>query len=116
MHEGNLVRGKAPEQPCESHSMSQTVNAIAFKFYNADYALTQPEASASRKLGTTSKRTIALQHGVSAQICDDCSAANDASERMTARHVRRDEALYGQHAVMLLSKVLIKFSNITSVS
>src|SRR6516165_9262802 len=29
--------------------------------------------------------------------------------------VRRDKALYGQHAVMLLSKVLIKFS-ITSVS
>ena len=28
----------------------------------------------------------------------------------------RDKASYGQYAVMLLSKVLIKFSNITSVS
>ena len=32
---------------------------------------------------------------------------------MAAFHVRRDKASYGQYAVMLLSKVLIKFSNIT---
>src|SRR5215469_8166867 len=30
-------------------------------------------------------------------------------------HVRRDKASYGQHAVILLSKVFIQFSNITSV-
>ena len=35
---------------------------------------------------------------------------------LSAFHVRRDKASYGQYAVMLLSKVLIKFSNITSVS
>jgi hypothetical protein len=35
---------------------------------------------------------------------------------MSAIGVRRDKASYGQYAVMLLSKVLIEFSNITSVS
>jgi len=34
-------------------------------------------------------------------------------DRMTAFHVRRDKASYGQHAVILLSKALRKFSNIT---
>ena len=34
---------------------------------------------------------------------------------MTAYHVRRDKASYSQHAVILLSKVFIKFSNITFV-
>ena len=34
---------------------------------------------------------------------------------MTAYHVRRDKASYGQHAVILLSKVFIKFSGIAFV-
>ena len=37
------------------------------------------------------------------------------SGAISAFHVRRDKASYGQHAVILLSKAFIKFSNITFV-
>ena len=40
---------------------------------------------------------------------------SEGSRRMTANHVRRDKASYCQHAVILVSKVFIKFSNITFV-
>ena len=43
------------------------------------------------------------------------TASFRSSRRRSAIHVRRDKASYSQHAVILLSKVFIKFSSITFV-
>src|SRR5215469_4511996 len=85
-------------------------NGIQY-FRTAVAPLEQPPSTSLRKLAN--KPGASTGRSCTARSGGMIIATNLV--RMTAFHVRRDKASYGQHAVILLSKVFIKFSNITSV-